>query len=84
MAKQRPRLTDVLKNAEQSASKHSKNETESKRGRPAKQESKRNKWIQLNIFVPEELRDKLKMQALIEKRDMSDIVVEVLEERLTD
>ena len=82
MAKQRPKLTDVLKNAEQSGSRPS--DTESKRGRPAKQESKRNKWIQLNIFVPEELRDRLKMQALKEKRDMSDIVVDVLEERLTD
>ena len=82
MAKQRPKLTDVLKNAEQSGTRPS--DTESKRGRPAKQESKRNKWIQLNIFVPEELRDRLKMQALKEKRDMSDIVVEVLEERLTD
>ncbi len=84
MAKQRPKLTDVLKTAEQSASKQSESVTESKRGRPPKTEAKRNKWIQLNIFVPEELRDKLKMQALKEKRDMSDIVVELLQSHLTD
>ena len=82
MAKKRPRLSDVLKTAGQSAEHQAESAKGSKRGRPPKEEAKRNKWIQLNIFVPEELRDKLKMQALKEKKDMSDIVVELLEARL--
>ena len=44
--------------------------------------AKRNKWVQLNIFVPAETRLALKMRALRDGRDMSDIVAALLEDYL--
>lgn len=41
-------------------------------------EAKRNKWVQMNVFVPPELKQKLKIRALEDGRDMSDIVTELL------
>ena len=40
--------------------------------------AKRHKWVQMNVFVPGEVRDAFKLQALKERRDMSDIVAELL------
>jgi len=48
------------------------------RGRDRDPAAKRNKWVQLNVFVPERIRQELKIRALREGRDMSDIVVELL------
>ena len=36
-------------------------------------------WVQLNMYVPEELRTKVKIKALQADRDVSDIVTELLE-----
>ena len=41
--------------------------------------AKRNRWVQLNVFVPKAIRQELKIRALREGRDMSDIVAELLE-----
>ena len=49
------------------------------RGRDRNPGAKRNKWVQLNVFVPEAVRQELKIRALREGRDMSDIVAELLE-----
>ena len=49
------------------------------RGRDRDPGAKRNKWVQLNVFVPEAVRQELKIRALREGRDMSDIVAELLE-----
>lgn len=46
--------------------------------------AKRNRWVQLNVFVPAEARQQLKIRALREGRDMSDIVAELLENYLGD
>lgn len=46
-------------------------------------DAKRNKWVQMNVFVPEELRAAFKLQALKEQRDMSDIVTELLNSYLS-
>ena len=35
-------------------------------------------WTQLNVYVPEELRIKAKVEALQEDHDMSDVVTELL------
>ena len=35
-------------------------------------------WIQLNVYLPEDLRTKAKVKALQEGRDMSDVVSELL------
>ena len=35
-------------------------------------------WSQLNVYVPEELRIKVKVKALQEDRDVSDVVTELL------
>lgn len=48
-------------------------------GRDRNPAAKRNKWVQLNVFVPEAVRQELKIRALREGRDMSDIVAELLE-----
>lgn len=37
-------------------------------------------WAQLNSYVPEELRTRVKVKALQQNRDLSDIVTELLEE----
>lgn len=49
------------------------------RARERSPAAKRNKWVQLNVFVPEAVRQELKIRALREGRDMSDIVAELLE-----
>ena len=49
------------------------------RGRDRDPAAKRNKWVQLNVFVPEGARRELKIRALRDGRDMSDIVAELLE-----
>ena len=36
-------------------------------------------WVQLNMYVPEELRTKVKIKALQADRDVSDVVTELLE-----
>lgn len=36
-------------------------------------------WVQLNMYVPEELRTRVKIKALQADRDVSDIVTELLE-----
>ena len=36
-------------------------------------------WVQLNMYVPEELRTKVKIKALQADRDVSEIVTELLE-----
>lgn len=51
-------------------------------GRDRDPGAKRNKWVQLNVFVPEGVRQELKIRALREGRDMSDIVAELLESYL--
>lgn len=50
-----------------------------RRSRDRNPGAKRNKWVQLNVFVPEAIRQELKIRALRENRDMSDIVAELLE-----
>lgn len=50
-------------------------ETRRKAREPA---AKRNKWVQLNVFVPAETRQALKLRAVRDGRDMSDIVAELL------
>lgn len=37
-------------------------------------------WVQLNSYVPENLRTRAKVKALQQDRDLSDIVTELLEE----
>lgn len=36
-------------------------------------------WVQLNSYVPEDLRTRAKVKALQQDRDLSDIVTELLE-----
>ena len=45
---------------------------------PRKSGKRSQGWIQLNVYVPEELRIKVKVKALQEDRDMSDVVTELL------
>lgn len=40
---------------------------------------KRLGWVQLNMYVPEELRTKAKVKALQSERDLSEVVTELLE-----
>lgn len=40
---------------------------------------RRQGWVQLNMYVPEELRIRAKVKALQQDRDLSDIVTELLE-----
>lgn len=54
------------------------------RGRDRNPAAKRNKWVQLNVFVPAAVRQELRIRALREGRDMSDIVAELLEGYLGD
>ena len=40
--------------------------------------AKRHRWVQMNVFVPAELRRALKVRAAEEGRDMSDISAELI------
>ena len=44
--------------------------------RPGK---RRQGWVQLNTYVPEELRTKAKIKALKTNQDLSDVITELLE-----
>lgn len=89
MAKKRPSLAAVMRTPEditttpEPPTPEAKAIGETRKGRQPDPESKRNKWVQLNVFVPEELRDSLKLKSIRQKRDMSDIVVEALEQLLS-
>lgn len=39
---------------------------------------KRMGWVQINVYVPEELRAKAKVKALQKGRDLSDVVADLL------
>lgn len=52
------------------------------RGKSRDPLAKRNRWVQLNVFVPADTRRRLKVRALSDGRDMSDIVAELLESYL--
>ncbi len=41
---------------------------------------RRQGWVQLNNYVPEELRIRAKVKALQQNRDLSDVVTELLKE----
>ncbi len=40
---------------------------------------KRLGWVQISLYIPEELRTKVKMKALQQNRDLTDVVAELLE-----
>ncbi len=41
---------------------------------------KRLGWVQISLYIPEELRTKVKMKALQQNRDLTDVVAELLAE----
>jgi hypothetical protein len=48
-------------------------------GRAQRKQGKRSLgWVQLNVQIPEELRTQVKIKALQEGTDMSDVVTELL------
>ena len=46
---------------------------------PRKPGKKRLGWVQISLYIPEELRTKVKMKALQQNRDLTDVVAELLE-----
>ncbi len=83
----RPSLAEVMESSPQLIESKSNTpdleaQSEDIRGRKPNKDSKRNKWVQMNVLVPESLRDELKLQALKQKKDMSDVVVAALNKQL--
>jgi hypothetical protein len=82
----RPSLATVMdKSAEQmtdapqpvAAPRDTRTQTVTAQRKPGKRSSG---WVQLNSYVPGELRTRAKVKALQQNRDLSDIVTELLED----
>jgi hypothetical protein len=74
----RPSLTEVMKGPEPSPEKE-RRELLAEAEPPRKVGKKRRGWVQLNAYVPEETRTKVKIKALQEGKDLSDVVNELLD-----
>ncbi len=92
MAK-RPSLSEVIKRDEPSPGPTQSDPeatpgTEMNPASPASSQrepgKRRRGWLQLNVYVPKELRTAAKVKALQEGRDISDIVTELLEGWVAD
>lgn len=83
MAK-RPSLSDVIKRDEPQAEEAAKPPTPQPDASQREPGKRRRGWIQLNVYIPKEIRTAAKVKALQEGRDISDIVTELLEGWVAD